>query len=265
MKISVVQHNPQDDLEASLGALYETVKRAADDGTDLIALPEYYAFMGDGGKTLAASGAWFEDINGRTAALAKSLGVAIHAGSLAEKRELGTFNTTVVHGPDGSEIARYSKIHLFDMDLPDGTKFRESDLISGGSDVATYDFKGWRIGCSICYDLRFPELFRRLRDEGAELMMVPAAFMRETGRAHWEVLLRARAIETGSYVAAPAQVFSFNDGKGHCYGHSLICDPWGHIIANASDRLGFVDARLEKDYLNDVRQRVPIHRHHVLT
>jgi nitrilase len=88
--------------------------------------------------------------------------------------------------------------------------------------------------------------------------------MRETGRAHWEVLLRARAIETGSYIAAPAQVFSFNDGKGHCYGHSLICDPWGNVLANASDTLGFVDARLDKEFLNDVRTRVPVHRHHVL-
>lgn len=265
MKISVVQHNPQDDLKASLSVLFETVRRAADDHPDLIALPEYYAYMGDGSKSLAESGAWFEDINRRTAELAKTLGVAIHAGSIAEKRETGTFNTTVVHGADGLEIARYSKIHLFDIDLADGTRFRESDLISAGSSVETYELNGWKIGCTICYDLRFPELFRRLRDMGAELILVPAAFMRETGRAHWEVLLRARAIETGTYIAAPAQVFSFNDGKGHCYGHSLICDPWGNVIANASDSLGFVDARLDKDYLNDVRARVPVHRHHVLT
>ncbi|MDJ0821230.1 MAG: carbon-nitrogen hydrolase family protein [Paracoccaceae bacterium] len=265
MKICVVQHNPQDDLKASLRILFETVRRAAEERPDLIALPEYYAFMGDGSKSLAASGAWFEEINGQTAELAKTLGIAIHAGSIAEKRETGTFNTTVVHGADGVEIARYSKIHLFDIDLPDGTQFRESDLISAGSSVETYELNGWKIGCTICYDLRFPELFRRLRDLGAELILVPAAFMRETGRAHWEVLLRARAIETGTYVAAPAQVFSFNEGKGHCYGHSLICDPWGNVIANAFDSLGFVDARLDKDYLNDVRARVPVHRHYVLT
>jgi len=264
MKVSVVQHNPQDDLSASLTGLHDTIRRAAEDRPELIALPEYYAFMGDGGKTLAASGAWFDEINGQTAELAKSLEVTIHAGSLAEKRESGTFNTTVVHGKDGQEIARYSKIHLFDVDLPDGTQFRESDLISAGSEVATYELNGWKIGCTICYDLRFPELFRSLRDQGAELILVPAAFMRETGRAHWEVLLRARAIETGCYVAAPAQVFSFNGGKGHCYGHSLICDPWGNVMANASDTLGFVDARLDKDYLNDIRARVPVHRHHIL-
>lgn len=264
MKLSVVQHNPQDNLDASLQVLFDTVTRAAEDGADLIALPEYYAFMGDGGPTLAASGAWFDDINGQTADLAKTLGVAIHAGSLAERRADGTYNTTVVHGADGSEIARYSKIHLFDVDLPDGTRFRESDLISRGAEVQTYTLNGWTIGCSICYDLRFPELFRRLRDQGAEVLMVPAAFMRETGHAHWEVLLRARAIETGCYVAAPAQVFSFNDGKGHCYGHSLICDPWGNIVANASDRLGYVDARLDRAYLEDIRARVPVHRHHVL-
>ena len=264
MKISVVQHNPQDDLEKSLQVLFEIVRRAADEAPDLIGLPEYYAYMGDGSKSLAASGAWFDDINGQTAELAKALGVAIHAGSLAETRESGTYNTTVVHGADGFEITRYSKIHLFDVDLADGTKFRELDLITAGDSVHTYDLKGWKIGCTICYDLRFPELYRNLRDLGAELILVPAAFMRETGRAHWEVLLRARAIETGTYVAAPAQVFSFNDGKGHCYGHSLICDPWGNIIANASDKLGFVDAQLDKEFLNDVRAQVPVHRHHVL-
>lgn len=264
MKISIVQHNPRDDLEASLKVLFETVRRAADEGPDLIALPEYYAFMGDGSRTLAASGVRFDEINEQTGELAKSLGVAIHAGSLAEKRETGTYNTTVVHGANGVEIARYSKIHLFDIDLADGTQFRESDLISAGASVVTYDLQGWKIGCTICYDLRFPELFRRLRDAGAELMLVPAAFMRETGQAHWEVLLRARAIETGSYVAAPAQVFSFNEGRGHCYGHSLICDPWGTIMANSSDTLGFVDARLDKGFLNNVRARVPVHRHHVL-
>lgn len=264
MKLSLVQHNPKDDLNASLKVLFETVRRAAGENPDLIALPEYYAFMGDGSKTLAASGALFDQINGQTQDLAKSLGVAIHAGSLAEKRDSGTYNTTVVHGADGVEIARYSKIHLFDIDLADGTQFRESDLISAGERVVTYDLNGWKIGCTICYDLRFPELFRRLRDAGSELIFVPAAFMRETGQAHWEVLLRARAIETGTYVAAPAQVFSFDEGRGHCYGHGLICDPWGTVLANASDTLDFVDARLDKDFLKNVRARVPVHRHHVL-
>ncbi len=159
MKISAVQHNPQDDLKVSLHVLFETVKRATADGPDLIALPEYYAFMGDSSKRLAASGAWFADINGQTAELAKSLGVTIHEGCLAEQRDDGTYNTTVVHGADGTELARYSKIHLFDIDLADGTQFRESDLICRGSSVETYDLNGWKIGCTICYDLRFPELF----------------------------------------------------------------------------------------------------------
>jgi len=265
MKVSVVQHNPQDDLKTSLQVLFNTVKRAAEERPDLIALPEYYAFMGDGSKTLAASGAWFEEINAQTSALARSLGIPIHAGSLAQTRDTGTFNTTVVHGADGAEIARYSKIHLFDVDLSDGTQVRESDLICRGDSVETYDLNGWKIGCTICYDLRFPELFRRLRDQGAELILVPAAFMRETGQAHWHVLLRARAIETACYVAAPAQVFSFNGGKGHCYGHSLICDPWGTVLAEAPDTLGFADARLDKAFLSDVRRRIPVHRHHVLS
>lgn len=264
MKVSVIQHNPQDDLQTSLDTLYGHVRQAAEAGADLISLPEYYAYMGDGADLLGASGSWFDDINGKTGELAKELGVAIHAGSIAEKREDGVYNTTVVHSPDGNELARYSKIHLFDIDLPNGESYRESDFICGGKDVATYDYKGWTIGCSICYDIRFPVLYRKLRDMGAELIMVPAAFTRETGRAHWEVLLRARAIETACYVAAPAQIFSHDNGNYHCYGHSLICDPWGNIIANASDKLGFVDAYLDKEYLAEVRQRIPVHRHHIL-
>ncbi len=261
MKISLVQHNPQDDLTVSLEELFENIRRAAQDAPDLIALPIYYAFIGDGSKTLAASGAWFDDINGQTSELAKSLGIAIYAGSLAETREDGTYITTGVHGADGSELARYSKIHLFDVDLADGTQFRESDLICAGSSVETYKLHGWTIGCTICYELCFQELFRKLRDKGPELIMVPAAFMRETGQAHWEVLLRAHAIETGCNVAAPAQVFSFNGSRGHCYGHSLVSDPWGTVVANASDTLGFIDARLDKEFLNNVRDRVPMRRH----
>ena len=142
VKISLVQHNPRDDLAASLEVLFANVKRAAEDAPDLIAFPEYYAFMGDGSKTLAASGTRFDEINGQTSELAKSLGIAIHAGSLAETRQDGTFNTTVVHIADGSELACYPKIHPFDIDFADGTQFRESDLICPGSSVETYELHG---------------------------------------------------------------------------------------------------------------------------
>lgn len=264
MRISVVQHNAQSDVKSSLNTLYENIRKAAGNGAELIALPEYYAYLGDGEGELQASGDWFDDINGRTAELAKLLKVAIHAGSIAERRENGVYNTTVVHGPDGSEIARYSKIHMFDIDLPNGECYRESDYIKPGSDVVVYDYNGWKIGCAICYDMRFPTLFRKLRDLGAELLMVPAAFTRETGRAHWEVLLRARAIETCCYLAAPAQVFSHHNGAYHCFGHSLICDPWGHVTANCSDLLSSAETTLSKAYLNEVRERIPLDRHHRL-
>jgi nitrilase len=264
MLMAVVQHNPQDDLEKSFSELRENILKAADAGSDLIATPEYYAYMGNSPKDLGKSGVWFEEINGRMSEISKSIGRPIHAGSIAEKRSDGVYNTTVVHDGNGGEIARYSKIHMFDIDLPDGTIFRESDIITPGTDVVTYDINGWRFGCSICYDIRFPELYRKLRDQGAEVLMVPSAFTLETGRAHWEVLLRARAIESGCYVAAPAQFGAYGNGAYSNFGHSLICDPWGQIIANTSDQAGFALGVIKKEYLNLVRNRVPVHRHHVL-
>jgi len=264
MRVTLVQNNPQNNSEESLKTIREIVLRAAEAGTDFIALPEYYAFMGSTIEEHRDAGRQFDQINETMANLAREAGVAIHAGSLAEFRNGKTYNTTVVHGTDGAEIARYSKMHMFDIELPNGDVIRESDIICRGDKVVSYDLNGWRIGCTICYDLRFPELFRALRDQGADLILVPSAFMLDTGRDHWEVLLRARAIETGCYVAAPAQVFSHANGHRTCFGHSLAADPWGHVIAQASDRVGSVTAELDKAYMETVRMRVPVHNHHVL-
>jgi len=264
MRVTVIQNNPQDDEGQSLSALGDLIARASEQGTDLIALPEYYAFMGNTVIEHRDAGARFDEINGRMAEFARTNAVAIHAGSLAELRGNRTYNTTVVHGADGAELARYSKMHMFDIELPTGEVIRESDIISRGDRVVTYSLNGWTIGCTICYDLRFPELFRALRDQGAELILVPSAFMLDTGRDHWEVLLRARAIETGCYIAAPGQVFRHAKGARACFGHSLVADPWGHVVAQASDTVGFVTAALDRGYMNTVRARIPVHNHHVL-
>lgn len=264
MRVSLIQNNPQEDLEQSLKAVRELVMRAVDAGADLVVLPEYYAFMGNDPARHRASGRHFAEIDQMTAELARSAQTPIHAGSLIEADGEKAFNTTVVYAADGSRIAKYRKIHLFDVVLPNGTAYRESDVVSPGSEVVTYRVGDWTVGCSICYDVRFPELYRALRDRGADLLMVPAAFTLATGKDHWEVLLRARAIETGCYVAAPGQIFSFANGMRSNYGHSLVADPWGHVIAKASDRIGFVTATLDKAYLSQVRAQVPTHEHHRL-
>ena len=143
-------------------------------------------------------------------------------------------------GRDGAELARYRKLHLFDVVTPDGREYRESALVGRGRDVVTYAADGVRVGCSICYDLRFGELYRRLAAEGAQLVMVPAAFTLQTGKDHWEVLLRARAIETQCFVAAAAQVGSFQSGRDtrQNWGHAMILDPWGKVLAQVPDRPG---------------------------
>ncbi|MFZ1813521.1 MAG: carbon-nitrogen hydrolase family protein [Rhizobiaceae bacterium] len=264
MRITLVQNNPQNDFTKSLAVIREIVLRAADAGTDFIALPEYYAFMGNSIVEHRDAGQHFDEINSTMAELAREVGKPIHAGSLAELREGKTYNTTVVHGADGAEIARYSKMHMFDVDLPNGDVIRESDIICRGDKVVSYELNGWRIGCTICYDLRFPELFRALRDQGSEVILVPSAFMLDTGRDHWEVLLRARAIETGCYVAAPGQVFSHANGHRTCFGHSLVADPWGHVIALSSDKVGHVTVEIDREYMENARMRVPVHNHHVL-
>ncbi|GAB3761604.1 carbon-nitrogen hydrolase family protein [Ramlibacter monticola] len=265
MRVSLVQNNPQEDLGKSLNTVRELVQRAVDAGTDLVVLPEYYAFMGSDPVRHRDSGRYFGEIDQMMAALARETATTIHAGSLVEADGDKAFNTTVVYGADGSRIARYRKIHLFDIVLPNGTAYRESDVVAPGSEVVTYKVGDWTIGCSICYDLRFPELFRALRDRGADLLIVPAAFTLATGKDHWEVLLRARAIETGCYVAAPGQIFSFANGTRSNYGHSLVADPWGHVVAKASDTVGIVTATLDKAYLSQVRAQVPTHQHHRLS
>ena len=183
---------------------------------------------------------------GAMQALAKRHKVYIHAGSILEKPEHGEriHNTTVVFDRSGAEIARYRKIHMFDITAPDGTKYHESAAFAPGDTVVTYPCEDMIIGCSICYDIRFPDLFQALAAKGAEMIALPAAFTMQTGKDHWEVLCRARAIETQTYVCAPAQtgVHVVRNEMRQTYGHSLVVDPWGHVIAKASDGSGIVSS-----------------------
>jgi nitrilase len=190
----------------------------------------------------------------------------IHGGSLLELDGDKIYNTTCVFDRDGKEIARYRKIHLFDVVTPDGKEYKESATVGRGDAVVTYKANGVTVGCSICYDLRFGELYRRLAADGAQLVMVPAAFTLQTGKDHWEVLLRARAIETQCWVAAPAQWGPHPAGREErwTFGHSLIVDPWGQVVASASDGPGFATARIDLERLARVRRDLPVSEHRVL-
>ncbi len=267
MKVALIQTSSQDDKAANLAAVEALIDQAvAEERPELVALPEVWVHQGLSaeGKQAAAETLPDGEAYQRLQRLARRHRIVLHGGSLIERAGERLFNTTVVFDPDGRELARYRKLHRFDITTPDGREFRESATFGRGEEVVTCDVPGARIGCTICYDLRFPELFRRLADAGADLMLVPAAFTLQTGKDHWEVLLRARAIETQCFVLAPAQWGPYADGRRACYGHSLVVDPWGHVLARAPDRVGYVAARLDLAEIGRVRGRMPIAAHRVL-
>ena len=190
--------------------------------------------------------------------LAKSLGMHIQIGSLPIPLEDGRFaNRSVLFGPDGAQLATYDKIHLFDADIAGLNAYRESATYKGGEDAVTAPLDPFTLGFSICYDMRFPKLYNSLANAGATLIAVPAAFTVPTGQAHWHVLLRARAIETGSYVIAAAQGGTHANGRS-TYGHSLIVDPWGKVIAELDhDEPGVLVAEIDPQAVVEARQRIP--------
>ncbi len=265
MKVSLVQFNGVDDDAANLERAAALVRAAVTaDSPDLVILPEMSAFTsGDPAKTIAGA----QPLDGAFAtamsALAAELKVNLHAGSIIEQRGGRRFNTSIVFGRNGEPIGQYSKIHRFDVSLPNGVEVRESSLVDAGNEVVVRKIDDVLVGFSICYDLRFAELYRKLVDAGASLIVVPSAFIQNTGMDHWEVLLRARAIETQCYVAAPNQIGQMKDGP-LLFGHSMIVDPWGLVIGQMSNNEGFVTARLDLDYLRAVRQRIPISQHRIL-
>jgi nitrilase len=199
--------------------------------------------------------------------LAAKHGIFVHAGSFMERieGEDRIHNTSIVFNRKGDEIARYRKIHLFDVTTPDGVAYKESATVKAGDLIVTYDCEGVTVGCAICYDLRFPDLFQALADKGAEVIALPAAFTQQTGKDHWEVLLRARAIETETYVCAAAQTgtFTVNNESRATYGHSLVADPWGLVVAKASDGVGIVSTRLDMGLVKRVRKLIPVAQHRV--
>jgi predicted amidohydrolase len=196
--------------------------------------------------------------------LAARHGVHLLLGSFNEASDEPDrcYNTSVLFAPDGSIIATYRKLHLFDVDHSDQVRFLESKTCKPGQEPVVAETALGRIGMSICYDLRFPELFRWHRDHGAEILAVPSAFTATTGQAHWHALLRARAIETQSYVIAPGQFGEHDDaGLRATYGHSLIIDPWGVVVAEASDGPGLAMAEIDLDRVRRIRAQMPVQQH----
>ncbi len=270
MKVALVQMNSGSDKAANLEAARALIERAAaEEKPDWVCLPEVFDFMGGSfeQKKLAA-----EVLPGGPAYtmlrdLAKRLGIFIHAGSILEKieGEPRVGNTTVAFNREGAEIARYRKIHMFDITAPDGVQYNESAAMKPGDAVVTYDCEGVVVGCSICYDLRFPGLFQALADRGAEMIALPAAFTLQTGKDHWETLIRARAIENEVYFAASAQTGTHRQGNEtrSTWGHSMLVDPWGHVVARASDGVGYVAGRVDPERVKNVRTMIPVAQHRV--
>lgn len=272
MKIAVIQMNSVADVGANIAKARGLIERAVDlEGPDWVCLPEHWNWAGGTTADKVANG---DSVPGGAAyeaaqALAAKHKIWVHSGSVLEraKGDSKVHNTSVVFDRAGREVAVYRKIHLFDITLPDGTAYRESAGVIPGREVVTYDCEGLRFGCAICYDLRFPELFQALAAQGAQVIALPSSFTLQTGKDHWEVLCRARAIETETYFVAPGQCGSFvapGNERRFTYGHSLVADPWGHVIAKVSDGEGFACARIDPELIARCRANIPVAQHKVI-
>ncbi len=257
MRVAAVQLNSNGDKQRNLAAAERLVRAAAADGAEFVALPEKWNLLAGGEELVAGA----EPLDGPslTAARgwARDLGVHLLAGSISERGAEGekASNTSVLISPDGEDVAVYRKIHMFDVDAG-GVSYRESEYEQPGTEPVVAPLGDLTMGMTVCYDLRFPELFRILALRGARIIAVPSAFTLATGRDHWEVLLRARAIEDQVFVVAPNQV---GEAPPHysSFGHSLIADPWGIVLATAPDGEGFVAAELDFAEQGRVRESLP--------
>ncbi len=270
---AAVQMTSTEDVAGNLASACQLVRVAARRGAQLVGLPENFAYLGsDRDHRLAiaepldpdrdGAGSFPGPILATMIALAREVGLHLLLGGFPERGQDAARirNTAVLLGPDGDISARYRKIHLFDVDTPNGTRFRESEAIEAGGEVVVAPFPWGGLGLSICYDLRFPELYRRQSSAGARVLAVPSAFTAETGKDHWHTLLRARAIENQAFVLAPAQ-FGLHGGQRRSYGHALIVDPWGTVLAECGDHPGVAIADLDFQYQDDVRGRLPCLSH----
>ena len=258
LSVAIVQIDATRDVEANVGAAVALADEAAAGGARLVALPEYLQYRGpDDGFRASARPIPGPHTEG-FAAVARRHDAWILVGSTAETSgdPFRPYNTSTLIAPDGTIAARYRKVHLFDVAVDDGPADTESARVTAGDRIVTAEVDGAILGLSICYDLRFPELYRALALAGAEILTVPANFTERTGRDHWEVLLRARAIENGAFVLAPAQIGG--PPGSPAFGRSMIIDPWGTVIAQAPDTVGIIRANLHLDEVAAVRRQIPV-------
>jgi predicted amidohydrolase len=259
LKMAVIQLNSRDNPAENLSTVEQFLDRAADMGAQFVSLPEFWIYLGPySGFDKAAQtipGPAIESLQEK----ARKHRMIVHGGSIIERHpEMpGKFyNTSVLIDRDGQITAKYRKIHLFDVQLSNGEKHLESERIVPGNEVVTAEIDGITFGLSVCYDLRFPELYRSLAMRGAQILMVPAGFTLHTGRDHWEVLLRARAIENLCYVVASAQVGTYPPNR-QCFGRSMIVDPWGLVLAQAQDLPTVVMTDIDLTAIERARIQIP--------
>lgn len=265
MRVGVIQMRSVDDVARNLSAAHDLVREAVREGADWVALPEMFGFLRREGQAFPCAAPIDEsEILAAVRGWARTHGVWILGGSVPEAAADGrVYNTSVMVSPDGRDVAVYRKIHLFDVDLSDqgGQPYRESDSIAPGGEIvsAVTDFGG--VGLSICYDLRFPELYRALaREPDVRFLTVPSAFAPQTGRDHWEVLLRARAIENQCFVVAPAQWGRHTPDRAS-HGHAMVVDPWGQVLADAPDEVCVRVVECDLEAQDRVRASLPVGAH----
>jgi predicted amidohydrolase len=258
LRVACIQLTSRSDKATNLEKAERLVAKAAATGADVVLLPEKWNTIGDaevlhgaaepleGGESVEAMSGW-----------ARELGITLIGGSITERRDgrAKLSNTSIVFDSDGAIAAVYRKIHMFDVEVG-GHVYRESDAEEPGNEPVVVDVEGWPTGLTVCYDVRFPELYRILALQGAELVTVPAHFTLYTGKDHWELLLRARAVENQYYVAAAAQIGETLPGR-LSYGRSLIADPWGIVVATAPDEEAVIAAELDRRRLEEVREKLP--------
>ncbi len=261
MRAAVIQMTSGADRDANIAHATELVTQAVIDGAQLVVLPETWNRMAG----ISAAHADAESLDGSTIECARGWatahGIWIIAGSIAERipGSPRIANTSVVIGPDGDLRGSYRKQHLFDAQVA-GHQYRESEYVEAGDALCVVDIGACNVGVSVCYDLRFPEIYRAMIDRGAQVFAIPSAFTARTGQAHWEILVRARAIENLAYVCAANQVGRHADGS-ESYGHSMIVDPWGDVVARAPDGPGIAVATLDMSHLEDIRATFPALTH----
>jgi predicted amidohydrolase len=259
LRVALVQINSRHNKEENIRRAEELIDQAAATGARIVALPEYVNYLGGRDGQDEAAETIPGPITERFSAKASEHGIYLLGGSIHERTSTPGkyYNTSVLYGPGGDILAKYRKIHLFDIELTGNVSANESETILPGNEIVTATIDGHKAGLTICYDLRFPELYRLLALDGAEILFVPAAFTMFTGKDHWHTLLKARAIENQAFVIAPGQVGAHEPNDARCYGHSLVVDPWGTVLADSPDKEGVVTADLDFEYLRKLRKQLP--------